>query len=435
MMKTYKILYILMLITGISLNSYSQQYWLTQPSPTHYLLSKCIFVDSLYAWAVGDSGTIIHSSNGGQNWVLQNSGINNYPLDDVFFLNQSLGWALCNDFYFHGTFILKTTNGGETWNNSRFADTTLVLRSIYYTDSLTGYMGDFSGRILKTNNGGNTWQNCVIDSTDCFSFTVYKINFINAQTGYACGGHMDIVGMIWRTTNAGSSWHPFCVSSEPLHDIKFSNGKIISVGGDFEYGATSVTSLNGTIWNYNSSGCFGIGQTVSFRTPAEAWVPLGSSRKWMVSTDSAKSGSWNCIQAPDSTSVYAVHFISAGKGWAFGSGGAIYKYNSAVIGIKNNQTIVPANYILYQNYPNPFNPSTIIKFDLMKSSDVTLKVFDVTGREVVTLFNGFSIAGTHSNLFDAKNLASGIYIYQIIAKNHLNGAVDFNQFRKMVLLK
>ena len=68
---------------------------------------------------------------------------------------------------------------------------------------------------------------------------------------------------------------------------------------------------------------------------------------------------------------------------------------------------------LYQNYPNPFNPSTVIRFQLPMRSEVSLKVFDMLGREVATLIDGRMNAGYHSVDFDADHLASGIYIYQL----------------------
>jgi len=93
----------------------------------------------------------------------------------------------------------------------------------------------------------------------------------------------------------------------------------------------------------------------------------------------------------------------------------------------SDQTI-PVAYALEQNYPNPFNPSTRIEFSLPKESNVQLKVFNMIGQEVATLVNGTMDAGYHVVTFDARNLASGLYIYRIIAG-------EFTSVRKAVLLK
>lgn len=90
---------------------------------------------------------------------------------------------------------------------------------------------------------------------------------------------------------------------------------------------------------------------------------------------------------------------------------------------------LPDTYKLEQNYPNPFNPSTIISYQLPAGSGVSLKVFDVLGREVATLINEYIQAGQHQVVFDASNLSSGIYLYKLMTSS------GFNQSKKMLLLK
>ncbi len=86
------------------------------------------------------------------------------------------------------------------------------------------------------------------------------------------------------------------------------------------------------------------------------------------------------------------------------------------------------DFKLHQNYPNPFNPTTVIGYQLPVSSDVKLTVFDMLGREVVTLVDGHQPAGTHQAEFDASNLSSGMYMYRLQAG-------DVVQTRQMVLVK
>jgi hypothetical protein len=93
----------------------------------------------------------------------------------------------------------------------------------------------------------------------------------------------------------------------------------------------------------------------------------------------------------------------------------------------------PLAFDLAQNYPNPFNPSTKIFFSLAVDSKVTLKVFDVLGQEVATLYNNDLSAGSHNVTFDAVNLNSGVYFYRIEATG-INGA-NFIDVKKMILAK
>jgi hypothetical protein len=93
----------------------------------------------------------------------------------------------------------------------------------------------------------------------------------------------------------------------------------------------------------------------------------------------------------------------------------------------NNQNIVK-EFELFQNFPNPFNPTTTIRYSIPESGIVTLKIYNLLGEELTTLVNDYKNAGSYQVRFDAKNLSSGIYYYQIESGN-------FVQVRKMVLVR
>ncbi len=88
---------------------------------------------------------------------------------------------------------------------------------------------------------------------------------------------------------------------------------------------------------------------------------------------------------------------------------------------------IPEGYTI-ANYPNPFNPTTTINYQLPTDGIVTLKVYDVLGKEVATLVNDHRTAGYHTVEFNARNLPSGIYIYTITANN-------YTRSKKMLLMK
>ena len=91
-------------------------------------------------------------------------------------------------------------------------------------------------------------------------------------------------------------------------------------------------------------------------------------------------------------------------------------------------TKIPVKFELGQNYPNPFNPSTTIQFQIPKSQFVTLKVFNILGKEVSTLVSKKLNPGNHTYTFNSKNLASGIYYYQLVAG-------EYREVKKMILLR
>ncbi len=96
--------------------------------------------------------------------------------------------------------------------------------------------------------------------------------------------------------------------------------------------------------------------------------------------------------------------------------------------VKAQSNSVPATFALNQNYPNPFNPSTVISYQLPSNSRVSLKIYDILGREVATLVDGYQTAGVHQAQFNAQNLSSGVYLYRLSAPGQ-----DF--VKKMLLLK
>ena len=113
----------------------------------------------------------------------------------------------------------------------------------------------------------------------------------------------------------------------------------------------------------------------------------------------------------------------------------IYKVTEGMgiaIGINNNSLSAPENFKLYQNYPNPFNPVTTIEYELIKGGDVKLNVYDILGKEVVSLVNERQNSGLHSVRLNASDLSSGIYFYEM---EFSSDNETFSQIRKMTVLK
>jgi len=137
-----------------------------------------------------------------------------------------------------------------------------------------------------------------------------------------------------------------------------------------------------------------------------------------------------CIEYPIRYRVQAVdkyNDISVLSDFAKTTGGRL-EDGPDNINFSNVENELPKEYSLKQNFPNPFNPSTNIQYDLPKDNFVSIKVYDLLGKEMMSLVNEFKDAGRYIISFNGSNLPSGIYYYKIKAG-------DFVQVRKMILLK
>jgi hypothetical protein len=136
-------------------------------------------------------------------------------------------------------------------------------------------------------------------------------------------------------------------------------------------------------------------------------------------------------------SISSIHFTNNLNGFLCGSEGMLARTTTGGITFINKIiSETPDEYSLMQNYPNPFNAMTTIRFSIPQLSSnqrtsgnlVQLKVFDIIGRELATLHNGYLLPGKYEVSFNASMYSSGIYFYQLRAG-------DFVQTRKLVLLK
>ena len=147
------------------------------------------FTDANTGNAVGDNGTIIRTTNGGLNWISQNSGTLN-SLWGVSFTDANYGTAVGD-----WSTIIRTTNGGTNWT-SQTSGTTALLYSVSFTDENNGTVVGAYGTILKTTNGGLNWISQISGTAN----SLKSVSFTDANYGTAVG----IFGTILRTTNGGT---------------------------------------------------------------------------------------------------------------------------------------------------------------------------------------------------------------------------------------
>jgi plastocyanin len=172
--------------------------------------------------------------------------------------------------------------------------------------------------------------------------------------------------------------------------------------------------------------------------PADISIAVGDTVEWqwitgIHTTTSDSTTGQNVWDAPLDASNQTFRFVITSPGvhnyhctphLALGMVGTI----TATVSSVNNENQLPKKFNLGQNYPNPFNPSTVINYQLPVSGNVTLKVYDILGKEVATLVDEYHPAGNYDVEFNAAELTNGIYFYKLQAEK-------YSETKKMILLR
>ncbi|MBW6460472.1 MAG: hypothetical protein K0B08_07850, partial [Bacteroidales bacterium] len=280
-----------------------------------------------------------------------------------------------------------------------------------------------------------------------------------------CGGMFEIAGVIWRTTDGGESWQaidPFYAPADEVHELHlYDSLNVIGAGGDpdFGYGVAFIrTDDGGLTWDYEEIGLQGNAYDLDFRTPMEAWAPLGQKRKLIYSLDGGDT--WTEIDTPGSTAIFDMTFPDSLHGFACGMDGAILKYTPPYYVSVNELMPTAENHIiLHQNYPNPFRGKTIIEFRVLSSGfrvlssefqiniDTSihrhietstkrpiaqLAVYSLYGQHISTLLHQPLTPGEYQVEFNAAGLPAGIYFYRLTVTG-TDDRLLHSQTRKMVV--
>jgi len=386
---------------------------------------------------VGDSGTIIMTSDGGETWINQNSGTG-LDIVDISMVDGQYGWALAQEYpvdtiLTYGTDLIRTTNGGQSWFFDRRFDSFYYF-AVEFTDSVNGLLAGSEGRILWTTNAGSSWALAAIDSPEFARWTIYRFHFYDSLYGIAMGGHFDVTGLVWKTTDGGRYWDPQRVAGEPIFGGHFwDSTNILCVSGDIDVGSGMVRTSNACgNWLYTYLGIWGQATSVAFRTPTEGWSTLGFASTYMVTTDSGHT--WTSMFTPDSSQVFDVVFLDSTTGFIVGNYGTVFRYTGPPTSVQQNDWTQPGGFVLRQNYPNPFNPTTTIQYTLAEQSAVEISVVDLAGREVARYDRGIQTPGQHQIVFEANTMASGVYFCNILI-GPTRGGVSYSRSIKMLLLR
>ena len=396
----------------------------------------------------GTMNGIYHSTNNGTNWRMINKGLCG---TDFRSLTVDLSGNIFGGTWNDGVFY--SSNNGDDWIQRNNGLGSLIVQSLVTKSGGIVFAGAYG--VFKSTNNGINWSQTSLTNEYILSFAINSDGHIFASAYKS----------IFRSTDNGDNWVEVSNGFTNL-DIRSlainPNGHIFAgVNGDGVFRSTD----NGDTWSkinnglssrsvralaINSSGTMFCGAwKYVFRSTdnGDTWIQT-SLNGYFVSSIAIDSNGYiyvgdriygafysidngeNWYEINNGLTYNSISSLAISSDYIFSGivyGGVFRRINSPT-SVDNTENLFPETFSLSQNYPNPFNPSTKIQYSVNSTQKVTLKVYDLLGREIATLLNEEKAAGNYEVVFDGSALPSGIYFYKLQAGN-------FIETKKMVLLK
>jgi photosystem II stability/assembly factor-like uncharacterized protein len=410
-----KLLLILFIILGFKILNAQ---WISQYPHTLGLQFRDVeFINQYTGWICGD-GVILKTTNMGNNWIIQNQPATNKYLFNISPIDSNVVYCV-------GWFetVLKTTDGGNNW---------LALKNgpigqghsydaVFFVNANTGWYGGTGNHIYKTTNGGITFDSIYVLGG------FMDMHFKDINTGLITGGG----GEIFKTTNSGLNWNRIYLTGDGFGDFKkisVINNQYCFVVENEGYKRVFRSTNYGDTWDsigYVAGAHHSL--YIGFSSLNTGWVGDESGYLYKSTTGGT---TWTLNDSGIQGNLSSFWFFNDLTGWVVGSNGALLFTSTGGVTFERNIEIkIPDDFILYQNHPNPFNNETIISYSIPQKSYVKIILFDMLGRKVDEIYNGIKNSGTHSEIYNASKLSSGIYFVKIILDNKIQ------KIKSMILIK
>ncbi|MBV6479607.1 MAG: hypothetical protein HGGPFJEG_02393 [Ignavibacteria bacterium] len=416
---------------------YSQTGWYEQTLPVSGTISDMEFIDAKTGWITLYGPTnLIKTTNSGKSWIILQSGSDQF--EHFEFLYDTLGFAT-GHIGANGQ-VSKTTNGGINWvllytGSNYFSNLSFINNDTGY---FCGTDGSFAGIWRTTNSGASITR---IYTTNFF--TIEQIFFLKQNYGGEYYGWWLSSGFMSKTTNSGLNW------STPINTINGNNGDILSlfflnkdtgwISFDQNVGGSEIlkTTNGGNNWiqqigfssTYNATDIKFLNSLRGWSgvTFLKVYATVNGGQSW--GTQSTPLVQTGILEMADTLNGWVGAFELAHTT----DGGGLITY----VGIDPSSTEIPVSFKLEQNYPNPFNPQTTIKFSVLNPSSVSLMVYDITGKEILKIYDNELLTTGNYKIaldFSRRSLSSGTYFYSMKVTDKNSGLL-YNETKKMIYLK
>ncbi len=416
------------------------------------MVIKQIYVSGDTIWAgtshrVGnqDKSGLYKSIDAGKYWFRLDSslGIGHVSFLDVDELNSNIIYIIKGiSVYGNAGIFYRTTDGGESWDVAQNITQNVIKwvgispfnkNEIYFTNA------GIINNLYRSTDGGENWKLIGSFPSDSHGNSVaIALDLLHDFTLYA-GVSTSIIGeFFYKSTNRGESW--FFVSTPPTVPNEIYTDYFIP-DRIYLFTFPPYISNNGGInWLRADSGLAANTGFISFYQDNITTRLLYNLRNDGLYNSKRDYIFWEMIEGTESLPIYFgptgfyldrnmknIFIEPVTRELFLGTAKGIYK--TGIITHTEDEIKNPTlNFLLKQNFPNPFNPSTKISYQIPERSFITIKVYSILGKEVRTLVEVEQPAGIYEVEFDAPNLPSGIYFYQLKAGSSV-------ETKKMILLR
>jgi len=323
--------------------------------------------------------------------------------------------------YIYGSFtaLYRSYDRGLTWNTKG----TPAGYDADFPTTQVGYIVGETMTMYKTIDAGFHWKRYKMGNG---LQRMNDVHFISEKEGWTVGGATNTEGIIMHTSDGLNFEIQYNKPDIVYHIVKFydaNNGWVFGYETDDDRVLLS-TSDGGSTWKE-------ILRTNSFSDfhlfGPQHGIALAGSGGFYETTDGGES--WEISVLP-SNRAYSIFALDREHIWLSTGTGMLSTLSEPIlVDVEDSENLDKEfTFSLNNNYPNPFNPTTTITFTLPEPQKISLKVFNMLGKEVATLFAGSVSAGEHNIKFDGTNLSSGIYFYQLITPEN-------SITKKMILIK
>lgn len=402
----------LILIPFCILNTGLFAQWVAQSSGTDASLNSVFFTDSNTGYAVGERGTILKTTDGGTNWIQQVSGTTE-RLNSVYFTYAQTGYAVGSGV------ILKTTDSGATWIATANFGIGEYCTSVFFPNKTIGYiMAAGSNNNYKTTDGGSTW----VPQSYSLNNQGRSVYFTDTLTGYAAG-----YNCILKTTDGGVTWikHGGGNGFQSVYFVNKDTGYAVAQG------SIAKTIDNGNNWALTDvkvpEGVHPFLYSVYFTNNTTGYVVGGdaiNASPDIILKSSDGGINWKPQTTPRSWFLNSVFFPVPDTGYAVGYSGVILKTTNG----GGDTIIIPPVSIREQDlsrviraYPNPATNKVTIDYNKFAYGVMHVVICDISGRQVVCE----SKCKNQTIEIDVRNLKAGIYFVKIYSDNSLVNVLKF----------